>query len=130
MKKTNYVLIVLIVAISFVFYSCSQNDDSMSGYDRVVKFQNDYNNRSSSIGTNIHPLKGGAGNAITVWDVIFNAGATNEKIYLTNISTGNPIVATLNCSGYTNASIEFTMLLDGVDNWKILSIKINGATKF
>ena len=128
MKKAKFVFFVIIVL--FCFYSCAQDDDTMSRYDRVIKFRNDYNSRSSSIGTNIHSSKGGAGNAIAVWDAIFNPGSSTEGITLASISSGNPVEATLNCTGYTNGAIKFDMAEDGADNWKITTVTINGSQKF
>ncbi|MDR3200869.1 MAG: hypothetical protein LBT68_05360 [Spirochaetales bacterium] len=126
MRKAKFIFIVLcIILVSFVCYSCSQDDDddeTMSISARIDKFIDDLNNNSGNVYTNCHPAAGQYNQAKsgTYWSQNFGTGVSLSG----RATTGSTVTATVSGGNFSGKSITFSMQEDGTDNWKIRTISV------
>ena len=123
------ICIVSLCVLSFMVYSCSTDDETMSKSERLQAFFNDLNaGKTSKLYEHCHPSADmyAASRAPTVWNTIFPSNQTPYS--LDSYSGGSTVLHS--SSTLDGLSISFTMKEDGSDNWKISEIFLASAKVF
>ncbi|MCQ2603648.1 MAG: hypothetical protein MJ215_01195 [Spirochaetia bacterium] len=130
MKKSILFLILAAAAMVLMLSSCSaeSDDETCTIEKRIKSFFDDINNDKSVAYENLHP-------GCTMRNDLKDPRTWNESPFSGSDYTykgnkfGSAWIGTFSGGIYLGDNIEFRLKEDGTDNWKILSISINGEKK-